>query len=86
MLAGIQKMLPAPTILAEAGFYLTHIEDKVACHMCGHGLRNWDIHDDSWYKHALWSPNCKFLKEHKSKDCILKTRQDSSKFELADDR
>jgi hypothetical protein len=37
---------PTPTILAEAGFYFTHIEDKVACHMCGHGLRNWDIHDD----------------------------------------
>lgn len=31
---------PTPTILAEAGFYFTHIEDKVACHMCGHGLRN----------------------------------------------
>ena len=77
---------PTPTILAEAGFYFTHIEDKVACHMCGHGLRNWDIHDDPWYKHALWSPNCKFLKEHKSKDFILKARQDSSKFELADNR
>lgn len=77
---------PNPKLLAEAGFYFTHIEDKVACHMCGHGLRNWQKADDPWYKHALWSPNCKFLKNNKTKDYIEAAKKDRKQLYLENDR
>ncbi|CAC5366087.1 unnamed protein product [Mytilus coruscus] len=32
---------PKPCLLSRAGFYFTHLEDKVVCYHCGYGVRNW---------------------------------------------
>ena len=51
-----------PLILAKSGFYFLGAWDKVACFACGVGLKCWQPTDDPWLEHALWSPQCPFLR------------------------
>ena len=75
---------PTSEIMSKAGFYFTHLEDKVVCFHCGYGVRNWQRDDNPWYKHAWWSPDCDFLRQHKSSKFIDKVVNDRSKQESLD--
>lgn len=57
--------------LVEAGlFFINYYEDVVYCFCCGIGLKNWLKSDDPWVQHAMYSPNCTFLKSSKGADFI----------------
>ncbi|XP_061173290.1 baculoviral IAP repeat-containing protein 3-like [Saccostrea echinata] len=58
--------LPHALKMADAGLYYTRLEDKVCCFYCGHGFRNWLKCDDPYYKHALLSPQCKYIRQFSS--------------------
>ncbi|XP_061171128.1 inhibitor of apoptosis protein-like [Saccostrea echinata] len=54
-----------PRDLALAGFFYAGDGDSTRCFDCGVGLRNWDAEDDPWVEHARWSPNCRFVNDHR---------------------
>ena len=54
--------------LAEAGFYFTGEADHVRCFFCGNGLKEWESHHVPWEDHALFFPDCHFLRLKKGKD------------------
>lgn len=54
------KMRPAE--LSDAGFFYTGMGDRVQCFSCAGGLKNWEEDDVAWEQHALWYPNCDYLK------------------------
>lgn len=54
------KMKPAE--LSDAGFFYTGVGDRVQCFSCGGGLKNWEDDDVAWEQHALWYPNCEYMK------------------------
>lgn len=56
------QMKMKPTELADAGFFYTGLGDRVQCFSCGGGLKNWEENDVAWEQHALWYPNCEYLK------------------------
>ncbi|XP_031616848.1 death-associated inhibitor of apoptosis 1-like [Contarinia nasturtii] len=47
--------------LSDAGFFYTHIGDRVICFSCGGGLYQWSEEDDPWEQHALWYGECDYL-------------------------
>lgn len=51
-------------ILSEAGFvYIGDgMNDAVACFTCWQRLRTWELDDDPWVEHALWSPTCGYVR------------------------
>lgn len=51
-----------PIELSDAGFFYTGMGDRVQCHSCGGGLKNWEDDDVAWEQHALWYPNCDYMK------------------------
>ncbi|KAF6029127.1 XIAP [Bugula neritina] len=55
----------APGKLSEAGFCYTGKEDEVRCFFCNIGVAKWQKDDDPWKEHALYNPDCKFLREQK---------------------
>jgi len=60
-----------PIKLSEAGFFYTGVEDFVQCFSCSGILKDWDDeNDDPWEQHALWLPNCQYLKQMKGVDYI----------------
>ncbi|KAJ8306458.1 hypothetical protein KUTeg_017003 [Tegillarca granosa] len=67
---------PDPRLMAKAGFYFTKFEDKVVCFACGYGVRNWQYNDDPWYKHAWWSPFCKYVRRNKGQRFIDNVQED----------
>lgn len=72
------------TTMAEAGFYFTGIKDNTICFQCNLGLRDWQLSDNPWEQHAIWSKRCKFLIQTKGENFIneairenyLKNRQE----------
>lgn len=51
-----------PVELSDAGFFYTGMGDRVQCFSCGGGLKNWEDDDVAWEQHALWYPNCEYMK------------------------
>lgn len=51
-----------PLELSDAGFFYTGMGDRVQCYSCGGGLKNWEDEDVAWEQHALWYPNCEYMK------------------------
>lgn len=51
-----------PVELCDAGFFYTGMGDRVQCFSCGGGLKNWEDNDVAWEQHALWYPNCEYMK------------------------
>lgn len=51
-----------PVELSDAGFFYTGMGDRVQCFSCGGGLKNWEDEDVAWEQHALWYPNCEYMK------------------------
>lgn len=58
----LEEMREKPRQLSEAGFFFTQKEDRVICFCCGGGLYNWIKDDDPWEQHALWYPNCDYVR------------------------
>jgi hypothetical protein len=56
--------------LSEAGFYYKGDGDCVKCFHCSASFSNWVKGDDPWLGHAMFSPNCGFLKLNKSQNFI----------------
>lgn len=75
---------PKPEVMSKAGFYFTHVEDKVVCYHCGYGVRNWQKDDNPWYRHAWWSPDCAYLFRYKSTSFIDNVLSDRAKLEPLD--
>lgn len=65
-----RTMKQRPRELTDAGFFYTGKSDRVLCHSCGGGLRDWDDSDDPWEQHALWFSKCDYLKLVKGEDYI----------------
>ena len=61
---------------ADAGFYYLDDSDQVICFYCGGGLKNWELNNNPWYKHAKWLPLCEYMLKKQGmdyvKDIILK--------------
>lgn len=55
-----------PEAMSDAGFFYTQVGDRVICHSCGGGLRDWEYDDDPWTQHILWFNDCKYIKTKKS--------------------
>ncbi|XP_078586108.1 baculoviral IAP repeat-containing protein 7-A-like [Branchiostoma floridae x Branchiostoma japonicum] len=55
----------SPQALAKAGFFYTHIDDRVRCFRCDGGLKDWEPGDEPWEEHARWYPECEFLRQQK---------------------
>lgn len=51
-----------PEQLAAAGFYYAGIGDRVMCFVCNIILKDWVQDDDPWEQHALWKPDCSYVK------------------------
>lgn len=64
-----------PRELSDAGFFYTGKSDRVLCHSCGGGLRDWDVNDDPWEQHALWFNKCEYLKLLKGEDYIREVQE-----------
>ena len=43
-------------------FFPTGCLDSVKCFFCDGGLRNWSKTDIPWVEHAIWYPDCEFVK------------------------
>ncbi|CAG9860343.1 unnamed protein product [Phyllotreta striolata] len=65
-----EDLIQTPEQLANAGFYYEGTGDQVRCFHCDGGLRHWDPQDDPWTEHAVWFPDCSFLKLVKGQDFI----------------
>ena len=63
---------------AEAGFIYYGYGDDMLCLFCNNRLRNWHHEDKPWEEHAMHSPECSYVKKHKTidyiKDCQLKNK------------
>lgn len=44
-----------------AGFYYNGKEDRIVCHYCGLGLRNFEWNDNVYQEHIRFQPDCQFL-------------------------
>ena len=62
---------PAPTILADAGFYYTGLSDRVRCFQCGLVLHSWEANGMPYHAHARFSPRCPYMIVEKGIDWIL---------------
>lgn len=51
-----------PIELSDAGFFYTGMGDRVQCYSCGGGVKDWEDDDVAWEQHALWYPNCDYMK------------------------
>ncbi|XP_077488826.1 baculoviral IAP repeat-containing protein 7-like isoform X1 [Amblyomma americanum] len=51
----------SPRLLAQAGFYYLHEQDKVRCAFCRGTVHNWERGDDPLREHARHYPCCPFL-------------------------
>ncbi|XP_018358186.1 PREDICTED: baculoviral IAP repeat-containing protein 3-like [Trachymyrmex cornetzi] len=47
--------------LATAGFYYSGNSDETVCYYCNGQLKNWELNDDPWVKHAKWFHHCLYL-------------------------
>ena len=61
-----------PEQLAEAGFYYSGVGDRVVCFVCNVTLKDWVPDDDPWEQHALWKPDCAYVKLVKGSSYIEK--------------
>ncbi|KAK3101406.1 hypothetical protein FSP39_003344 [Pinctada imbricata] len=77
--------LPHSFKLADAGLYYTGFEDKVTCYMCGHGFRHWNKKDNPWRRHALWSPDCIYVKRYKSDNFLAQVKRERERLFKEDD-
>lgn len=59
-----------PDVLAECGFVYDGHGDRTYCYCCGGGLQDWVENDDPWEQHALWFPDCDYLKLKKGQEFI----------------
>lgn len=64
-----------PTILSHAGFFYSQFSDMVSCFSCGGSLKGWHTDCDPWKEHAVWFPNCSYVKLHKGAKFIRLARQ-----------
>ncbi|XP_063603119.1 baculoviral IAP repeat-containing protein 3-like [Penaeus indicus] len=44
--------------------------DQVNCFHCGVGIRNWERDDDPWTQHAMWNPECYYVRTLKGQTYI----------------
>ncbi|XP_063603318.1 baculoviral IAP repeat-containing protein 2-like [Penaeus indicus] len=51
-----------PKRLIAAGFFYSGYGDHVICFHCGVGIRNWEKGDDPWTQHAMWNPECRYVR------------------------
>lgn len=77
-----RSMPQKPVQLAEAGFFYEDKGDRCTCYCCGGTLGQWEMHDLPWQQHALYFPECDFLKMMKGDDYInnitLNTSEDEA--------
>ena len=64
-----------PDDLAEAGLYYTGRGDAVICFKCREGLKQWEPSDDPWIEHAVWYPECEFVRAEKGQNFIDEARR-----------
>ena len=62
---------PSPTVLADAGFYYTGLQDRVRCFHCGLVLHSWEPTGMPYHAHARFSPRCPYMIVEKGIDWIL---------------
>jgi hypothetical protein len=65
-----KSMHQTPSELSDAGFFYLQRGDKVKCFSCGIGIKDWVQTDIPWEQHAMWSPDCEYLKLLKGEDFI----------------
>lgn len=65
-----------PLSLSYAGFFYTQLGDMITCFSCGGTLKGWQPDSKPWHEHAMYFPNCTYLKMQKGPSFIEKTRSD----------
>lgn len=55
----------SPLQLSKAGFFYSQYGDMVICFSCGGKLKGWIKGCDPWEEHAIWFPQCSFIKLQK---------------------
>jgi len=68
------RLTATPTDMANAGLYYLGTHDKVKCFYCNGGLQNWDTHDDPWFEHAKWFPQCEFLLQQRGPEYVERVK------------
>ncbi|XP_076658287.1 death-associated inhibitor of apoptosis 1-like [Halictus rubicundus] len=59
--------------LADAGFYYAGISDQTLCFYCGGRLKDWELGDEPWERHAKSFPKCYYvLMNKKGQDYVNK--------------
>ena len=71
------RLTATPADMANAGLYYLGTHDKVKCFYCNGGLQNWDTHDDPWFEHAKWFPECEFLLQQRGPEYVERVKIDS---------
>ncbi|KAB0388125.1 hypothetical protein FD755_003081 [Muntiacus reevesi] len=64
--------------LAHAGFYYTHVNNKVKCFCCGLMLDNWKQGDNPFEKHKQLYPSCSFIQNLVSVTNLESTSKNAS--------
>jgi len=68
------RLTATPADMANAGLYYLGTHDKVKCFYCNGGLQNWDTHDDPWFEHAKWFPQCEFLLQQRGPEYVERVK------------
>ena len=76
----------SPENMATAGFYLQDLPDKTKCFYCEGSLVCWEPLDDPFTEHALWFPDCGYMKQIRGEEFIKKTQENYTGPKLQDRR
>ena len=68
------RLTATPADMADAGLYYLGTNDRVKCFYCNGGLQNWDTHDDPWFEHAKWFPECEFLLQQRGPEYVERVK------------
>jgi len=68
------RLTATPADMANAGLYYLGTQDRVKCFYCNGGLQNWDTHDEPWFEHAKWFPQCEFLLQQRGPEYVERVK------------
>ena len=68
------RLTATPADMANAGLYYLGTHDRVKCFYCNGGLQNWDTHDEPWFEHAKWFPQCEFLLQQRGPEYVERVK------------